>query len=408
MRRFKESVFAQFLSFLALAMFIAPINAAGIAHAAEMKPTTKVTHKPIKYFVPGKRIALETTVKDSKGVSVVRCYFKAKGEADYVFVAMTESSGGAYQGVLPAPGKNTEALEYLFLAVNGEKQIVKTQAYTVAKKDDDKVPAWQFSGEGNLTVSTELAKAPAELAGFTDSIVMDVVESTARFGAVAGLYALSQGSGSSGGGGGAAPPVAAGGGGGGGGGAAGAGKAGAGAGATGAGKAGAAAATPGAVSKGAASAGTSGAATAATGATMAGTVTAGAGLSTAAIIGAGALVAGGAAAAAGGGGGGGGGSTSVVTPCNATATSGGDVPEVHTINLGKASGTFQFYYDTQSQQDRLVVTYEGKTLYDTGCVGTSKTVPVSYSGTATSITVTITPNCAGGSGTFWEFSVSCP
>ncbi|MFH1155989.1 MAG: lipocalin family protein [Pseudomonadota bacterium] len=250
MKRLKDSCFAQILSIFALALFIMPVNA-GLVNAA-MSPTTKVTHKPISYFVPGSRITLETTVKDDKGINTVRCYFKAKGEANYVFVTMT-GSGGAYQGILPAPSKTTEELEYLFLVVNNEKQIVKTQPYMVKKKDTDKVPAWQFGGQGNITVSTELAKAPAELAGFTDSVVVDAVESAARFGAVAGLYNVATSS-----------------------------------------------------SSAAGAAGTSTSATTATGATMAGTVTAGAaGISTAALIGAAAVIGGGAAAIGSSGGGGG-------------------------------------------------------------------------------------------------------
>jgi hypothetical protein len=118
--------------------------------------------------------------------------------------------------------------------------------------------------EGEIQVSTELAEAPEEVSGFSDSIGTDVVESNARFGVVAGgIYGASA--------------------------------AGAGAGA------------------GAAAAAGAGAATGA------------AGLSTTAIVGIGAGVAagvGGIAAAAGGGGGGGGGDSEAPRVLSTTPASG--------------------------------------------------------------------------------------
>jgi len=94
--------------------------------------------------------------------------------------------------------------------------------------------------------------------------------------------------------------------------------------------------------------------------------------------------------------------------CNAQQVSGADTPETRMINLGRTSGTFQFTFDTVSQPDRMVVSYEGATLFDTGCVGASGVRSLTYSGTSTVVTVQVTPNCNGGSGTAWSFTVSCP
>ena len=257
MKRFKSNLFAQVLSFVAIAFFVLPVNAGAVLAKEEIKATTKIKHKPIKYFVSEKRIKIEAKVTDKEGVNLVRCYFRAAEQADYVFVAMN-AAGSLYEGILPAPSKDTEMLEYLFLVVNGKNQVVKTQTFTINQKDKEKVPAWQqVSAEGDIHVSTELAQAPETLQGFTDSIVMDVVESSARFGTVAGgIYLASKAGGVSG---------------------------------------------------------------AAAASTTAGTVTAGAGLSTAAIIGIGVAAAAGVGAAAAGvggdddGGGGGGGLPVTVT-----------------------------------------------------------------------------------------------
>lgn len=99
----------------------------------------------------------------------------------------------------------------------------------------------------------------------------------------------------------------------------------------------------------------------------------------------------------------------VVTQCNGLAEAGGDAAERHTIDLGVAKGTFSFQYSTYSIKDQITVYYEGSALYTTGCVGSSGTKSISYSGKATTVTVDVTPNCSGGtSGTAWNFTVACP
>jgi hypothetical protein len=95
-------------------------------------------------------------------------------------------------------------------------------------------------------------------------------------------------------------------------------------------------------------------------------------------------------------------------PCSSTQVAGGDTGETRTIQMGRTSGTFNFSYDTYTVQDRMLVIYEGKTLFDTGCVGASGSVNILYIGTSTTVTVQVIPNCAGGSGTQWTFTVGCP
>lgn len=95
--------------------------------------------------------------------------------------------------------------------------------------------------------------------------------------------------------------------------------------------------------------------------------------------------------------------------CNNLQTSGGDVPETHTVELGRSSGSFAFSWDMRSQMDQMTVQYQGQTLFDTGCVAGTGTQTIPFSGTATSITVLVTPNCqTPGTGTVWSFTVGCP
>lgn len=98
----------------------------------------------------------------------------------------------------------------------------------------------------------------------------------------------------------------------------------------------------------------------------------------------------------------------LLNQCSAQQVAGADTPETRVIDLGINHGTFQFDYNTYSQQDQIIVSYQGTILFDTGCVGASGTKYLSYSGTSTSVTADVHPNCAGGTGTAWNFTVYCP
>lgn len=159
---------------------------------ADVKAQTTIEHNPPGYFVPEYRIQMDARVKDPSGVELVRCYFRAAGEADFVFVPMTPTGGNSYSGILPAPSSATKQIEYLFLSVNEENVIVKTQAYVINGEERDEAPSWQdIAQDDEIRVSMELDEVPSELPGFSDNIVMDQVESGLRFGVVAGgLYQL--------------------------------------------------------------------------------------------------------------------------------------------------------------------------------------------------------------------------
>jgi hypothetical protein len=101
----------------------------------------------------------------------------------------------------------------------------------------------------------------------------------------------------------------------------------------------------------------------------------------------------------------------IAQPCNQQNVAGGDEPDSRTIQLGRRSGTFQFQYDTAGIPDRLLVSYEGRQIFDSTCVGTdgTRTHTITYSGTASTVTVQVIPNCAGDtSGTFWTYLIVCP
>ncbi|GEM_PF-3071272 len=185
MKRFRSNSLAQILALIAAVLIAVPLNTFAQGPATQIKPL------PLEYFVSEHRIKVSADVADEAGIKLVRCYFRAAGQADYVFVQMDPAKGNTYEGILPKPDTDTQTLEYIFLAVNQKDQVVKTEIFKVEKGEGKEVPEWQkVTSEGEIRVSTELAKAPETLPGFKDSITLDAVESAGRFGTAVGIYLL--------------------------------------------------------------------------------------------------------------------------------------------------------------------------------------------------------------------------
>jgi len=186
MKKRSVSLSAKILCLILAGLLFMPVS--GVSVFAQEKIATKIKHKPLKYFVADHRIRVEAAVGDETGINLVRCYFRAPEQADFVFVTMTESEKGSYQGILPVPGPHTDSIIYIFLAANVKKQVVKTQEFLM-KKETKEVPPWQMKAEGDVKVSTELGQAPEKPKGFRDSILIDQSESTVRLGGATLIFA---------------------------------------------------------------------------------------------------------------------------------------------------------------------------------------------------------------------------
>ena len=164
---------------------LAAIVCAGHAlPAASEEVDARIRHKPVETAWSGVRIELAASIRDVAGVDVARVYFKAEGGANFLFVPMRAAGGNGYAAILPAPSAGVGAIEYRILARNLGGMVYKTQAYAVAVEDGAATVA---SDREPLKVFTELAELPDTIHGFTDNIALDVVESAAKYGVVAGL-----------------------------------------------------------------------------------------------------------------------------------------------------------------------------------------------------------------------------
>jgi hypothetical protein len=163
-----------------------PVIPARASDASRPKSTTEIVHKAIESVEAGKRIPVLTEISDEKGVDVVRVYFKSKDAADYSFIPLRHAAGEDYSGTLPAPANGSQSFEYLILVKNKANIVVKSQTYLVMVEDGDEAVA---AGQEPVQVYSELSQMPSEITGFSDNIVIDVVESGGKLGAVVGLYA---------------------------------------------------------------------------------------------------------------------------------------------------------------------------------------------------------------------------
>jgi len=99
--------------------------------------------------------------------------------------------------------------------------------------------------------------------------------------------------------------------------------------------------------------------------------------------------------------------------CGTFTEAGSDAAETHYVEMGQASGYFWFEYETFNQEDLITIYYENDPvpIFDSGCIGTNGTRSAHLhfgGGNSTQIMVHVEPNCAGGTGTRWNFTVRCP
>lgn len=164
-----------------LAMLAFPLHL--IARADN--PEIMFKHDPLEFCVPRYRIEISAVVTEPNGIKLVRCYFKEEGQADFVFVDMAAYEKNEFKGILPAPAETTKSIVYSILAVTGRDEVYKTDLFSVPIKAVDvaDLPLWIIEeAQGPILVKTENDDKPEAIAGFSDNITIDVVESALRFG----------------------------------------------------------------------------------------------------------------------------------------------------------------------------------------------------------------------------------
>jgi hypothetical protein len=194
----------------------------------------KVTHTPPEgKYIPGFRIQLDVEIQESTDLLAARCYFKTKQDQNFAFTDLFNQGGGKFKAVLPAPWINSKAVEYLFVAVDKDKQVTRTPLFVLEEGQTKEATAWQDASQvkevrldtmqeaiedieaihrqlknnyrdrlpeyqstdsaDSLMVQTELSKEVMPLNGFYDKAVVTEVADNAKYGFMAdGLYTPEQ------------------------------------------------------------------------------------------------------------------------------------------------------------------------------------------------------------------------
>ena len=218
-----------YVGFRGVAVFLSALlvlPASLIGASSPSAATTKVEHKaPGKEYIPGFRINLEATITDDAGLLATRCYFKTKNDQNFAFVDMFDKGGSLYLATLPAPFVNSEAVEYLFVAVNSNKQVTRTEMFVLEEGETKEAATWEdinevrevrldkvqdvaekyvalynkaksgyvrdlpgyqaATGDAALSVKTELAGEQVPIRGFLDTATVTEVPAAAKFGFLA-------------------------------------------------------------------------------------------------------------------------------------------------------------------------------------------------------------------------------
>lgn len=339
-----------------IAIVAAVVTTLGLVPAAAFADPT-IDHDPVQCIVAGSYPEFIANFSPSAEVASARLYFKASDTPDWYWVPFNTESAGGWKAVLPKPSPSLRQIDYYLSVFDPQNRPSNGNQYHPV------VSTRTYCENQALTVAQPVDLEGIELAVGLVRVAQQVIPS-GFFSEGIATTILADGT-----------AVAT--------------------------------STAAQASSTAAAGGTSSSvAPGAAGSTAA----AGGGLSTTAWVLGGVALAGGAAYAvsesqkddSGGS------SDSGALPCNQQTQSGGDTPVSLAVNLGKRSGTFGFLWQMQSVRDQMRVVYEGRQLFDTGCVSGSGSRSLSFSGSSRTVTINVQPNCAGGSNTYWEFTVTCP
>lgn len=141
-------------------------------------------------FTSAQPIQVEARIGDSTGIISSRCYFRFQETATFVFIDLELSQDGIYRGMLPTPAEHVESVEYFFLAVNANSQVVRSPVYNVQKGEGEQ-SLEQVVSPDIISLKTDLLEIPISLDGQflnPDLIRIESVGQNQRFGLVGGVY----------------------------------------------------------------------------------------------------------------------------------------------------------------------------------------------------------------------------
>lgn len=135
----------------------------------EASLTTRITHTPYSFLVPGKRTIIQAVISSSSNVSNVYCYFRSAGSNTGAAVSMLKVAGTrfTYSATIPALSTESSGLSYKIYAIDSNGATSQSKEYSMQASSASVSPGWQTD---NFTDSLQIQKdnPNAPLEGFSD------------------------------------------------------------------------------------------------------------------------------------------------------------------------------------------------------------------------------------------------
>ena len=158
-------------------------------------PVTEILHEQVFSFLEGSSLPLEVAVKDPAGVTGVRCYFRFDSSLPFIYSEMAGAKNNVFTTQLPVAIAAVQKIEYLFLVVNGQQQVILSPTFTSTKKGDNvQSTAVQNLVPEQYQLKSEVGGAATVKSFFLqpDNVQISLVPQQDHYGVLAGLYSREQ------------------------------------------------------------------------------------------------------------------------------------------------------------------------------------------------------------------------
>lgn len=155
-------------------------------------PDTTIKHETIPYFTADQRVVIDARLNDSKEITVARCYFKTELDNKFLYITMDHLAENNFQCYLPVFSPEAQTVEYFFLIVNGDGQIIRSTPYVTSESDGRLTSDMQITAvsSGVLDIYSELGDTEIENTSIVDNQInlMATLHSNQLYGLRAGVY----------------------------------------------------------------------------------------------------------------------------------------------------------------------------------------------------------------------------
>lgn len=176
-----------------IVFFIFCMLSPGLA-AGRFVPDVRIEHAPSTTLARGERIHLDARIVGSEKLTEIRCYFKYEAANPYLFVKM-KPTGEGFECWLPAPANHVDRIEYVFVAVDSQSQVVRSSVFyaSISSVPTDRAKPTILQ-KGTITVKSELpiSNQAADAFASTDRPVYTIVAANKQFGRRAEIYDSAQ------------------------------------------------------------------------------------------------------------------------------------------------------------------------------------------------------------------------